>query len=205
MNYLHQTASLFLLCATLFFIVSPLAGQSEEDSISKEDKAESENPSGSESAETETIEEGSGTGSAMPPKRDKAPEVSAPPEEDLEELREIEIEENIGPDPSRLLEDPLILKTEKDRKRELIQKHMDLASQILNSWTIPLLGRPLAYYAEEEERLAQLEAFKRQQQRQLEALKKVDKEYYQERREEYYDTVIQAQGDRWNEDSNSTF
>ena len=144
-------------------------------------------------------------GSAMPPQREPKAEIPATPEDDVETLTEVEVQEEIGPDPTRLIEDPLILKTEEDRKRELIQKHMDLAAQLLNSWTLPLLGNSLASLAEEEERMAELEAFKARQQRDLEALKEVDQEYYQERREEYFDTVIQAQGDRWENPSGSSF
>jgi len=173
----------------------------------QEDLDPEEKPPASESTESEPeIEEDANSKeSAMPPQREQKAEIPKAPEDDVETLSEVEVQEQIGPDPTRLLEDPLILKTDEDRKRELIQKHMDLAAQLLNSWTLPLLGTSLASLAEEEQRLAELEAFKARQQRDLEALKEVDKEYYQERREEYYDTVIQAQGDRWEDPSGSSF
>lgn len=166
---------------------------------------ETESDSDSTNRETNDEDRNEAAVSAMPPKKEKPAEIPDAPQDDLEELREIEVEEDIGPDPEPLLDDPLILKTEKERKRELIEKHMDLASQILNAWTIPLLGQSLAEYAEEAERRAELEAFKQDQQRNLEALKKVDKDLYREKREEYYDTVIRAQGDRWDDPSDSTF
>lgn len=202
MKYLLSSVLTFFILGTLSF---SLRAQDNTDS-------EENSPPASESSENNSnadvdVEENAEmpSVSAMPPRREQKAEIPDAPEDEVETLGEVEVQERIGPDPTRLLEDPLILKTEEDRKRELIQRHMDLAAQLLNSWTLPLLGTPMASLAEEEERMAELEAFKARQQRDLEALKNTDQEYYQERREEYYDTVIQAQGDRWDDPSESSF
>lgn len=179
----------------------PANTPSEQPTSDEDQDRQDEDAPSKDSGEQEIEEESS----AMPPQREKKSDVPSAREDELDTLNEVDVRENLGPDPTRLLEDPLILKTDEDRKRELIQKHMDLAAQLLNSWTLPLLGTSLASRAEEEERLAQLEAFKERQKRDLEALKEIDEQYYRERREEYYDTVIQAQGDRWEDPSDSSF
>ncbi len=195
--HLHKT--LFLFNAVVFS--SALFAENEGEPPAETNPQE--NPDST--IPTNEVEDSDGAVSAMPPRREKRADIPNSSEQEIRELLEVEVKEDIGPDPRPLLDDPLILKTEKDRKRELIDKHMDLASQILNSWTIPFLGKSLAEYAEEAERREKLEVFKQEQERNLEVLKKVNKELYREKREEYYDTVIRAQGDRWQDPLDSSF
>lgn len=168
------------LAFSLVFAEEAVDQDSEEPKVERRDSVE----------ETEAP-----AGSAMPP-RPERPERRTGNANDLEELDEVRVRERLGLDPTPYLEDPLILKTEEERRRELIRRHMDIAARILNRWTIPLLGIPLAEHAEQRQREADLEAFQARQERDLRALRVVDEDYYRVRKAEYYDTVLQAR-DRW--------
>lgn len=158
-----------------------------------EDSADSSDPSATEEIEN-TENNNDNAGSAMPSRTTnrRSSLTATIQDQPMEELEEVRIREPLGPDPRPLLDDPLILKTEEERKRELIRRHMDLAAQLLNRWTIPLITESLGEQAEEREREAQLEAFRLRQERELRALREVDETYYQERKKEYYDTLLQA-------------
>jgi len=188
----HPIPSLLSFCVlALMASLLTLTAQEEEDSESRDEKEEAVR-------EEQKEESGEKRGSAMPGRADRNnSSVSESEDEDsLETLEEVRVREEVQRDPSDLIEDPLLLKTEEERKRELIRKHMDLAARVLNSWSIPILGTSLAQQAEEKEKQEKLEAFQNEQERDLEALKRIDKDYYQVRKKEYYDTLIQAR-DQW--------
>ncbi len=119
--------------------------------------------------------------------------------EPIETLTEMEVKERAERDVSELLEDPIILKQGRERDRELIDKYMDDADKILNTFTIPFIGMSLAARAAEERRMEEIQSFEDEQKSQLEAIKRIDKDYYKERSAEYYDTMIRMREGNYTE------
>lgn len=163
-----------------------------------------------ESAESEANEAAEpARSSSLPPSRADArrsreaageaePEQEIDPEtgEPIETLSEVEVRERVERDISDYVDSLEDLKTGEEREKELIRRYSDLTEQLLNRWTLPFIGETVAQRAAERQRMAEIERFEQEGKRDLEAIRQIDSEYHEVRREDYYETLYHAR-DRW--------